>query len=154
EPQDIRLVQPIGEGGQGLDALWNDDFHHSACVALTGRNEAYYSDYFGTPQELISSAKYGFLYQGQRYRWQNQRRGTPSFGTPPRRFVTFSENHDHPANTAVGELLHAVSSPGAHRALTALLLLGLGTPMLFQGQEFSASAPFLYFADHEPEPAA
>src|SRR5690606_11049513 len=102
EPQDIRLVQPIGEGGQGLDALWNDDFHHSACVALTGRNEAYYSDYFGTPQELISSAKYGFLYQGQRYRWQNQRRGTPSFGTPPRRFVTFIENHDQLANTAVG----------------------------------------------------
>jgi len=63
---ELGVVRPTEEGGYGLDALWNDDFHHSAMVALTGRNEAYYTDYHGSPQEFISSAKYGYLYQGQR----------------------------------------------------------------------------------------
>ena len=67
EPQETPLVRPVEQGGYGLDALWNDDFHHSAMVALTGRNEAYYTDYRGTPQEFISRAKYGYLYQGQCY---------------------------------------------------------------------------------------
>ena len=82
EPQETRLVRPPAEGGYGLDALWNDDFHHSAMVALTGRNEAYYTDYRGAPQEFVSALKYGYLYQGQVYRWQGKRRGTPSFGVP------------------------------------------------------------------------
>ncbi|MEX2582750.1 MAG: malto-oligosyltrehalose trehalohydrolase [Gemmatimonadota bacterium] len=151
EPQDVVLIRGRNEGGYGADALWNDDFHHTAVVALTGRNEAYYTDYRGAPQELISSAKWGFLYQGQRYRWQQQRRGTPTFGIGPRGFVNFIENHDQVANSRAGARLHTLSSPGAYRAVTALLLLGPGTPMLFQGQEFASSAPFLYFADHEPE---
>ena len=67
EPQTTRLVRPIADGGYGLDALWNDDFHHSAMVALTGRAEAYYSDTRGEPQEFISAAKYGYLFQGQHY---------------------------------------------------------------------------------------
>ena len=66
---------PVRAGGYGLDALWNDDFHHSAMVALTGRNEAYYTDYLGRPQEFISAVKYGYLYQGQWYTWQKKRRG-------------------------------------------------------------------------------
>ncbi len=70
EPQEVKLVKAAERGGYGLDGLWNDDFHHSIMVALTGRNEAYYSDYLGTPQEFISSMKYGYLYQGQRYKWQ------------------------------------------------------------------------------------
>ena len=83
EPQEVRLVRPPDKGGYGLDALWNDDFHHSAFVALTGRNEAYYTDYHGGAQELISAVKYGYLYQGQRYRWQQKRRGTPALDLPP-----------------------------------------------------------------------
>ncbi len=75
EPQDTRLVRPAAQGGFGLDALWNDDFHHSAMVALTGRAEAYYSDTRGAPQEFISAAKYGYLFQGQYYHWQRQRAG-------------------------------------------------------------------------------
>ena len=70
EPQETRLVRPLAEGGYGLDALWNDDFHHSAMVALTGRAEAYYTDTRGAPQEFISAAKYGYLFQGQHYAWQ------------------------------------------------------------------------------------
>ena len=151
EPQDSRLVRGGESGGYGLDAMWNDDFHHTAVAALTGRREAYYHDYKGSPQELISCAKYGFLYQGQYYAWQKQRRGTASLDLPSRTFVTFLENHDQVANTAFGRRLHQVACPGRHRALTALLLLGPGTPMLFQGQEYNASTPFLYFADHKPE---
>jgi maltooligosyltrehalose trehalohydrolase len=151
EPQQVRMVRPIEEGGYGLDALWNDDFHHSALVALTGRNEAYYSDHRGTPQELISAAKYGYLFQGQRYAWQKKGRGTPTRGLPPAAFVNFIENHDQIANWATGARVHLRTSPGRFRAVTALFLLMPGTPMLFQGQECAASAPFLYFADHKPE---
>jgi maltooligosyltrehalose trehalohydrolase len=154
EEQKVRLLGTVEEGGYGVTAMWNDDFHHAAVVALTGRREAYYTDYGGTPQEFVSAAQWGFLYQGQRYKWQKQRRGTDSRRVPAERFVWFLENHDQVANSAHGYRLHALSSPGRMRAMTALLLLGPATPMLFQGQEFGSSAPFLYFADHEPELAA
>jgi maltooligosyltrehalose trehalohydrolase len=147
EPQHTRLVRPRDAGGYGLDGLWNDDFHHSAVVALTGRNEAYYSDTKGTPQELISAAKYGYLFQGQFYYWQQKPRGTPSWGVPRSSFVAYLENHDQVANSARGLRLHQQTSPGRWRAMTALLLLGPETPMLFQGQEMQSAAPFLYFAD-------
>ncbi len=151
EPQNTRLVRPIEEGGNGLDGLWNDDFHHSAMVALTGRAEAYYSDTRGEPQELISAAKYGYLFQGQQYEWQRDRRGTPAWGLPPAAFIVFLQNHDQVANSARGLRGDRLTSPALWRAMTALTLLMPGTPMLFQGQEFAASSPFLYFADFEPE---
>ncbi|HSU56546.1 MAG TPA: malto-oligosyltrehalose trehalohydrolase [Candidatus Dormibacteraeota bacterium] len=151
ERQEARLVRSFEEGGYGLDALWNDDFHHSARVAATGHNEAYYSDYRGAPQEFISAAKRGYLYQGQWYSWQKKNRGSATAGLHPNQFVNFIENHDQVANSLHGKRLHELTSPGRLRALIALLLLGPGTPMLFQGQEFASSAPFSYFADHNPE---
>jgi maltooligosyltrehalose trehalohydrolase len=149
EPQDVTLLDEYG-----VDALWNDDWHHAARIALTGKREAYYTDYLGNPQEFVSMAKLGFLFQGQHYKWQKKRRGTPSAHVPPERFVVYLQNHDQIANSATGERIHQIASPGDVRAMTALLLLGPQTPMLFQGQEFGASAPFLYFADHTPELAA
>ena len=152
EPQHAQLVRPPGRGGgYDFDAVWNDDFHHTARVALTGRAEAYYTDYRGRPQELVSAVKHGFLYQGQHYAWQRRRRGTPARDVPTAAFVAYLQNHDQVANSARGERLHAATSPGRWRAMTALLLLGPATPMLFQGQEFAASSPFLYFADHPAE---
>jgi maltooligosyltrehalose trehalohydrolase len=151
EPQEVKLLRDRAEGGYALDALWNDDFHHAARVALTGRIEAYYDDYRGTPQELVSAAKRGFLFQGQHYRWQRKNRGTCTAGLAPSRFVTFLQNHDQIANSARGARIHELTTPGRLRAATALLLLGPQTPMLFEGQEFAASAPFLYFADNPPE---
>jgi maltooligosyltrehalose trehalohydrolase len=151
EPQDTRLLRPAADGGYGLDALWNDDFHHTAMVAATGEREAYYTDYLGSPQEFIACAERGFLYQGQWYSWQKRPRGTPTAGLSPRAFVGFLQNHDQIANSIDGARLHERTSPAIHRALTALLLLGPWTPMLFQGQEFSSSAPFLYFAGHQNE---
>ena len=154
EPQHAKLVRPREDGGHGLDMVWNDDWHHSAVVAATAQDEAYYTDHRGTAQEFVSAAKYGFLYQGQWYRWQAQRRGAPAYDIAPLRFVHFLENHDQVANSGRGERLHRQCSPGRWRALTALQLLGPQTPMLFQGQEFASSAPFLFFADHRPDLAA
>ena len=89
EPQESKYVRPPKKAASGLDALWNDDFHHSMVVALTGRYEAYYTDYRGTPQECISAYKYGYLYQGQEYSWQRKRRGTGALDLDPSRFVVF-----------------------------------------------------------------
>lgn len=150
EPQHVRVVRPPSLGGYGFDALWNDDWHHAALVALTGNTEAYYTDYRGRPQEFISAAKYGYLYQGQHYRWQHQRRGTVTRGAVTlSNMVHFLQNHDQIANSGRGLRLQRLTSPGELRAMTALLLLGPQTPMLFQGQEFAASTPFHYFADHD-----
>jgi maltooligosyltrehalose trehalohydrolase len=147
ERQEAKLIRPCIEGGDDFDAVWNDDFHHSAVVALTGRREAYYTDYLGSPQEFISAAKYGYLFQGEPYVWQEAPRGTPTFGAPPEAFVAFIENHDQVSNNAAGERLRFQTSPGRYRAMTALVLLGPWTPLLFQGQEFGASTPFMFFTD-------
>jgi maltooligosyltrehalose trehalohydrolase len=151
EPQDTRVLRPRAEGGHGLDMAWNDDFHHSALVAATGSRAAYYADHQGSPQELVSAAKHGYLFQGQRYAWQRQRRGRSTRGLLPRRFVAYLENHDQVANSASGARLHQRTDPGRWRALTTLLLLGPWTPLLFQGQEFASTRPFLYFAGHTGE---
>ncbi|HUQ27674.1 MAG TPA: malto-oligosyltrehalose trehalohydrolase [Usitatibacter sp.] len=151
EPQDVKLLLSAAQGGCGIDALWNDDFHHATHVALTGHNEAYYSDFAGTAQELVAAVKNGFLYQGQWYAWQKQARGTPTRGIDPAAFVHCIQNHDQVANSATGRRVHELAAPGAWRALTALLLLSPQTPMIFQGQEFAASSPFLFFADHQRE---
>jgi maltooligosyltrehalose trehalohydrolase len=145
--QEARMVQPHSEGGDDLDGMWNDDFHHSAVVALTGRKEAYFDDYRGAPQEFISAAKYGFLYQGQALSWRKALRGSSTLGISPDAFVCFIENHDQIANTGPGERLRLRTSPARYRAMTALLLLGPWTPLLFQGEEFGASSPFMFFAD-------
>src|SRR5205085_1829211 len=92
EPQETKLVRPAEHGGYGLNSLWNDDYHHSAIVAATGHSEAYYTDYRGAPQEFISAAKYGYLYQGQWYKWQEKRRGTPSLDLSSHNFVVFLQN--------------------------------------------------------------
>lgn len=150
EPQESKLLRPIKEGGYGFDMLWNDDFHHTANVRLTGKREAYYTDYLGSPQEFISSLKYGFLYQGQHYVWQKKPRGTPDLNIPPHALMIFLENHDQIANTGQGLRLHKKSDPGNYRAMTALFLLSPNTPLIFQGQEFNSLQPFHYFADHSP----
>jgi maltooligosyltrehalose trehalohydrolase len=148
EPQDTRLLRPIDQGGAGFHALWNDDFHHVAMIAATRRREAYYADYLGTAQEFVSLAKHGFLYQGQFNTRQRKRRGSAAWGVNSESFVLYLQNHDQIANSLRGQRLHQLTSPGLYRALSAFQLLAPGTPMLFQGQEFAASAPFLYFADH------
>ena len=154
EPQDVVCLAPLEKGGYGLDAMWNDDFHHSSMVSLTGRREAYYSDYRVEPQEFISMIKRGFLYQGQRYRWQKKPRGTVVTTEPASAFVLFTQNQDQIANSLYGQRIHTLTSPTRYRAVTALMLLAPGTPMFFMGQEFGASSPFLFFADHREKELA
>jgi maltooligosyltrehalose trehalohydrolase len=148
EPQDATLMKTRAEGGYGVDALYNDDFHHTARVAMTGVREAYYSDYAGTANELVAAVRWGFLFQGQYYSWQQQRRGTPVLDRDPAAFVACLENHDQVANSSVGRRLVELVHPGDLRAMTALLLLAPSTPLLFQGQELGSTAPWTFFADH------
>ncbi len=153
EPQEVRLIRPVTEGGYGLDGMWNDDLHHSMMVRLTLRREAYYSDHLGRAQEFVSAIKYGYLFQGQYYAWQGNVRGTTARGVGPQHFITFLENHDQIANTDTGSRVRARSHPGVYRAMTAMWLLTPGTPMFFQGQEYGGLSKFLYFCDHA-EPLA
>lgn len=148
EPQDTRLLRSYEKGGYGFDMLWNDDFHHSANVRLTGKREAYYTDYLGSPQEFVSLIKYGFLYQGQYYDWQKKNRGTPDLNIPPHSMMVFLENHDQLANSGHGLRLHKKADVGNYKAMVAFFLLSPNTPLIFQGQEFNANNPFYYFADH------
>jgi len=151
EPQDARLLQPPQAGGAGICALWNDDFHHAARVALTAHNEAYMSGYRGTAQEFVSLVRAGFLYQGQYFAWQKKPRGRRATGLPGGALIAYLENHDQVANGGFGRRLATICAPAELRALTALLLLGPATPMLFQGQESGSAAPFQFFADHAGE---
>lgn len=151
EAQQAQIIRPESQGGYGLDAIWNDDFHHSTFVATAGMREGYFTDYLGSAQELLSCLKYGFLYQGQWYTWQKKRRGTPALDINPPAFVSYIQNHDQISSSAYGNRLDKLTSPGRYKALTAFLLLAPSTPLLFQGQEFASSAPFLFFADHQPE---
>ena len=133
-----------------MDSLWNEDWHHSALVALTGRREAYFIDYQGTAQEFASMARSNLLYQGQWYSWQKQPRGSDARNHPHAAFVCFLENHDQVANTGTGRRLYHVVDRAKWRALSTLLLLGPSAPLLFQGQEEAVEQPFTYFADHQP----
>jgi len=151
EPQRGEHLRPPSQGGLGLDAMWNDDFHHSIRVALTGSRDGYFRDYTGGSQELLSAIKHGFLYQGQHYYWQKQRRGSPLRGLPRSACVHFLQNHDQVGNTGIGERVHHHTSLRRYRAATAVLLLGPQTPLLFMGQEFLSSRDFMFFADHQPE---
>ncbi|HET8624066.1 MAG TPA: hypothetical protein VFM14_10925, partial [Gemmatimonadales bacterium] len=134
EPQRISLLAPVAERGWGMDAIWHDDFHHSAQLAATGRREGYLTKFSGTAAEL-AAASARFVTEG---------------GVGHAGLVNFLQNHDQVSVLPGGRRLHQITSPGRWRALTSLLLLGPGTPMLFQGDEFAATSPFLYFADHEP----
>lgn len=155
EPQYINLVHPVSEGGCGLDAVWNDDFHHAAIVSLTGRSEGYYTDYKGKPQEFISLYKRGYLYQGQSYAWQERpSRGTVVTEEPASAFIFYLQNHDQISNELRGERIHLLSDPALYRAMSAILLLAPETPLIFMGQEFASSHPFLFFADHDSEELA
>jgi maltooligosyltrehalose trehalohydrolase len=146
-PQDPAMVAPAEAGGLALDALWNEDFQRAARIVVTGQRDAYYSDLAGTAFELVNALRRGFLYQGQRSGWEKQPRGGPTAGLDPACFVSFIENHDQCANSLRGDRLAKMGDPSMLRAVTALMMLGPQTPMLFQGQEWGSTRPFTYFAD-------
>ena len=145
------LAEPQTAGGTGLDGLWADDFHHTVRVALTGERESYLSNFTGTAEELAETLANGWFYRGQLSGSHGQARGTPCTQLPPAAFCYCISNHDQVGNRAFGERLHTACSPEGYRAASALLCLAPYTPLLFQGQEWAASTPFLFFTDHHEE---
>lgn len=131
---------------------WNDDFHHAVHVLVTGEKEGYYQDYAAQPlQQLGKALAEGFIYQGEHSFLEGQARGEPSRHLPSSAFVNFLQNHDQIGNRAFGERLAALTQPQPLKAALAVLLLTPPIPMLFMGEEYSATQPFLYFCDYTGE---
>jgi maltooligosyltrehalose trehalohydrolase len=151
ERNEARLLRPPEERGMGLDGVWADDLHHQLRRAFAGDSEGYYQDYTGSAEDIARTLRHGWFYEGQVSKNQGHARGTPAGRLPPRSFVHCIQNHDQVGNRAHGERLGHDVSPAAFRAMSTLLLLSPYTPLLFMGQEWNASTPFLYFTDHHEE---
>ena len=147
---DPRLVTHREHGGYGLDAQWSDDFHHALHVALTGERQGYYAGFRGI-EDLARSLREVFVHAGEYSAARGRRHGRPAGALPGGRFLAYSQNHDQVGNRARGErLCHLVTVDRAQVA-AALTILSPFVPMLFQGEEWAASSPFLYFTDHSDE---
>ena len=152
DPRNLRtLLEPQGEGGMGLDGVWADDFHHQVRSALAGDAHGYYRDFTGLASDLGTTIQQGWFYTGQISENAGEPRGTAAEGLPREAFVYCISNHDQVGNRAQGERLHHDVSDAAYRAASALLLFLPQLPLLFMGQEWCASTPFLYFTDHGEE---
>jgi len=150
ERNERKLLRPSPEG-HGLDGVWADDFHHQMRRAFAGDSEGYYQDYTGSMEDLARTLRQGWFYEGQVSKNLGHARGTKAEGLEPWRFVHCIQNHDQVGNRALGERLGHDVSPAAFRAMSTLLLTSPFTPLLFMGQEWNASTPFLYFTDHNEE---
>jgi maltooligosyltrehalose trehalohydrolase len=137
-------------------AQWNDDVHHAFHVVVTGERDGYYADYSDAPVAQLGRAlAEGFVFQGQESEFRGGApRGEPSAGLPPTAFVSFLQTHDQVGNRALGERIHSLADPARERAALACLLLAPQVPMLFMGEEWAASTPFLFFCDFGPDLAA
>ncbi len=148
DANDPRLVRPSTAGGLGLDAVWSDDFHHAVHAALTGERAGYYADY-GSTAAIAKSFEDAFVYDGAYSAHRRRRHGAPARDVARDRFVVCIQNHDQIGNRARGERLETLLEPAACRLAASLLLLVPGLPLLFMGEEWGETAPFLYFVDHE-----
>ncbi len=144
---DVRIIAPPVEGGHGLDAQWNDDFHHALHALLTGERDGYYQD-FGRLDQVATAMQDGFVYTGQRSAYRRRRHGSVSRGRPPSRFVVFAQNHDQVGNRTCGDRLSTLIPFDALKVAAAAVLLAPNIPLLFMGEEYGERAPFLYFTDH------
>jgi maltooligosyltrehalose trehalohydrolase len=146
-----QMIKSPLEGGWGLDAVWADDFHHQVRRMLAGDNEGYFADFAGTIADLVETIRNGWFYCGQYSNHLQEHRGTDSSSLNPNCFVVCIQNHDQVGNRALGERLHHQIDLAAYRAASTLLLCCPQTPLLFMGQEWAASSPFLFFTDHNTE---
>lgn len=130
------------------DAQWNDDIHHAMHVLLTGELDGYYSDYAKEPMRKFCRAlREGFVYQGDYSQYHGEPRGEPSSDLPPSAFISFLQNHDQTGNRAFGDRINRLISPEALKAAMEIFLLAPSPPLLFMGEEFGATTPFLFFCD-------
>jgi maltooligosyltrehalose trehalohydrolase len=144
---DVRVVQPRSSGGYGLDAQWNDEFHHALISYLTGAKRGFL-DAFGKLADIQKALTDGFVYDGIYSPHRRRRFGSSSKDMPGNKFVVFLQNHDQVANTHQGSRLSQLVSPDRLQAAVALLLCAPYVPLLFMGEEFAETAPFLYFTSH------
>ena len=147
---DPRLITPVERGGYGLDAQWSDDFHHAMHALLTGETTGYYSD-FGSVEHLAKALRNAFVYDGVYSPYRRRRHGRAPADLEGHRFLGYLQNHDQVGNRAAGDRSAALMTTGKLKIGAALVLMAPFVPMLFQGEEWGASTPFLYFTDHEPE---
>ncbi|HEX6677792.1 MAG TPA: malto-oligosyltrehalose trehalohydrolase [Actinomycetes bacterium] len=144
------LHQPALITAYGLDATWADDLHHALHANLTGERQSYYQDFAG----LATVAKAlctGWVFTGQYYPARDRRHGREPEGLGGERFVVFSQNHDQVGNRAFGERLVSLAGPELDAAAAVLVACSPFLPLVFQGQEWGETRPFLFFTDHEPE---
>ncbi len=144
---DTRVIRPRAQGGFGMDAQWNDDFHHALHTALTGESCGYYRDFQGTA-DLATAYTEGFVYQGRHSAYRGRRHGNASRGWPAASFVNFTQNHDQVGNRAGSERLSTLIGFEALKLAAAALLCAPQLPLLFMGEEYGEPAPFHYFIDH------
>jgi len=144
---DARIVRSRNLGGYGLDAQWNDDFHHSLHVLLTGEQPGYYQD-FGQLQHLAKAFEEGFVYSGQYSCYRQRRHGISSKDIPAHRLVTFAQNHDQIGNRFNSERLNQLVPFEALKLAAGIVLLSPFIPLLFMGEEYGETAPFPYFISH------
>jgi maltooligosyltrehalose trehalohydrolase len=145
---DPRVVTPREAGGFGIDAQWNDDFHHALHTVLTGENKGYYHD-FGSLTQLAKALQHVFIYNGIYSAYRRRIHGKPVKDLSGHRFLAFAQNHDQIGNRAQGDRLSHLASLPKAKIAAALVLTSPFVPMLFQGEEFGASSPFQYFTHHE-----
>jgi maltooligosyltrehalose trehalohydrolase len=145
---DPRLVRAGSRGGYGLDAHWADDFHHAVHRYFTGETEGYYADFQGL-RDVAAALRDGYVYQGQYSVHRRRRHGRPPLGVEPHQLVVSAQNHDQIGNRAQGERLSMMLGVPQLKAIAALTLLSPFVPLLFQGEEWGAQTPFLYFTDHQ-----
>jgi len=147
---DPRLVRPVEQGGYGLDAQWSDDFHHALHVTLTGERTGYYRDFCGI-RDLAAAIQHGFVVAGHYSPFRRRVHGRVPRGLRGSQFVIAAQNHDQIGNRARGDRFSALTTSGKLKIAAAVLLFAPFVPLLFQGEEWAASTPFLYFTDHEEE---
>jgi len=148
---DARLIRPPEEGGYGLDAQWNDDFHHSLHTLLTGERAGYYQDFgqdFGELGDLAKAFSEGFVYSGQYSPFRQKRHGSSSRDVPAHKFIVCAQNHDQVGNRLLGERLGRLVSFEQLKLAAGAVLLSPFLPLLFMGEEYGETAPFQYFVSH------
>lgn len=147
---DPRVVTERARGGYELDAQWSDDFHHALIALLTGDRSGYYGD-FGSMADVAKALREVFVYDGRYSAYRDRVHGRPVEEVPRWRFLGYAQNHDQVGNRAKGERLSALASPGRVKIAAALVMTSPFVPLIFQGEEWAASTPFLFFTDHEPD---
>ncbi len=144
---DVRVISPCEAGGLGLDAVWNDDFHHALHVSLTYEQNGYYQDFSGI-QALAHAFRNGFVFEGQYSKYRQRPQGTSSQQIPAQRFIVFAQNHDQVGNRSSGDRLSQLVSLEQLKLAAATVLLSPCVPLLFMGEEYGEPAPFPYFVSH------